>query len=67
MLEVVVFTAMVVALSGCVLGFALCRAAAQRDAGGESVAIEAHPYSVGAPVVRPRRATRRPGRCAARH
>ena len=33
MMEVVVFTAMVVALSGYVLGFALCRAAAQRDGG----------------------------------
>jgi hypothetical protein len=67
MLEVVVFTAMAVALSGYVLGLALCRAAAQRDAGGESVAIEVHPYSVGTPVTRPPRATRRPGRCSVRH
>jgi hypothetical protein len=67
MMEVVVFTAMVVALPGYVLGFALCRAAAQRDGGCEPAAIESLPYDDGSPLVRPRRATRRPSRCVARH
>ncbi len=67
MMEVVVFTALVVALPGYALGFALCRAAAQRDARlRASRLVESLPYDVGASLARPRRATRRPSRCAAR-
>jgi hypothetical protein len=67
MLEVVVFTAMVVALPGFVLGFALCRAAAQRDGACEPAAIESLPYDVAAGLARPRRATPRSPRGMTRH